>query len=204
MGRHTDRFLQLELESGADDFDYTIPAILDDLEDALIDNFDKAIKSLKKTLNSLHPLHRVYLADQLASGLFTGSEFEYYCSKIELELQTVKEDAFRSLEKEGLSFLQIDILLDKVPHSVWQKLSFYSDGLKINWQGTATDLAKLIYELTDSGKISLQQIPRTRVCSLFTSIFNNKDGKPLNPDTLDDYIVQFNNLEKEIPPGNIP
>lgn len=197
MGRHIDKLVQLELHSGNDDLDYTIPTILDDLEEALIENFDKSIKSLVKTLNSLHPLHRLYLADQLVSRLFTGSEFEYYCHKIELELQAVKEAALKSLEKEGLNFLQIELLLEKVTHSVWQSLLTNSDRLKIIWQGTATELAMLILDLTDSGKINLQQISRSRVCALFTSIFNNKDGKPLKPDTLDDYIVQFQNGDKK-------
>ena len=197
MGRHIDKLVQLEIDSGSSDFDYIIPTILDDLEDALIENFDKTIKSLVKTLYSLHPLHRLYLADQLASELFTGSEFEYYCRKIKLELNAVKEDAFKSLEKEGLNFLQIDLLIEKITHSVWQRLLINSDRLKINWQGTATELAMLILDLTDSGKINLQQISRSRICTLFTSIFNNKDGKPLKPDTLDDYIVQFHNLDKK-------
>lgn len=194
MGRHTDRFLQLELQSGADDLDYTIPAILDDLEDALIDNFDKAIKSLVKTLNSIHPLHRVYLADQLASLLFADSEFEYYRSKIELELLTVKQDAFKSLEKEGLSDLQLDILIDKIPHSVWQKL--LPDSHKIPWHSTSSVLASYIKEMFDKGEI--QEKNHSKVYRAFASIFYEaKTGAEINFKSLSDYISIMSKDQEE-------
>lgn len=199
MGRHLDEAVQISINSACDDLDLLTPSILDELEESLLKNLDKSLGSLKKTLKSLHPVDRLYFAVQLPSTLFVGTQYEYLSGKLELELIELKADAVSFLISQGLTHANIQELLSKVPHSVWHKLSSNSEQQKISWQGTANQLAALINDLIEKSFINLQQIPRSQVCALFASIFNDKDGKAVKPDTLADYIVQFNNCSKETP-----